>query len=99
MNDDPYGVIHRPIITEKSVHCAERRRQYAFRVHPDATKPQIRTAIEAIYKHKGTKVVEVRTMNRRGKVRRDRKTGKRGRRPDWKKAVVTLAEGHAIDLY
>lgn len=71
----------------------EKQNQYIFEVVPEATKPDIRHAVEDIFK---VKVLSVRTMNVLGKVRRlGRSVGKK---PDWKKAIVTLGEGQKIDL-
>ena len=97
--NDPYQVIRRPIVTEKAVHCAQRRAQYAFEVAVEATKHDIKAALEEIYRHKKLEVLAVRTMRRVGKMKRDRKTGAEGRTRGWKKAVVQLAEGQTIDLF
>lgn len=86
-------VIQRPLITEKAARLAEENK-YAFEVHPEATKQQIKEAVEKAF---DVKVVKVNTINLQGKARRTR--GGRllpGRR--WKKAVVTLAEGYKIQL-
>lgn len=94
MKDDIYGVIVRPLVTEKSTHQAATWNAYAFEVAPDATKGQIRHAIEKIY---NVKVKSVRTSNRKGKPRR---TGYRwGKTKRWKKAVVVLDEEYRIDLF
>jgi large subunit ribosomal protein L23 len=91
---DPYQVVIKPLITEKGTSQNEALNQYAFHVHNRANKQQIREAVEKIYE---VRVVKVRTMKRRGKVRRYRYT--RGRTAGMKKAVVTLhAEDH-IDLF
>ena len=90
---NPYNVIVRPILTERSTMLKEKQNQYIFEVRPDATKPDIRHAIEEIFK---VKVLGVRTMNVRGKFRRFGRS--EGQRPDWKKAVVTLGQGQKIDL-
>ena len=83
-----------PVVTEKSSAAYAARKEYAFRVHRDATKPQIRAAIEALFK---VTVTDVRTMV----VRAKRRTLGRyaGRRPSWKKAIVTLKEGDAIQVF
>ncbi|HEU5260278.1 MAG: 50S ribosomal protein L23 [Gemmatimonadales bacterium] len=83
-----------PVVTEKSSAAYGARKEYAFRVHPDATKPQIRAAIESLFK---VTVTDVRTMV----VRAKRRTLGRhvGRRPSWKKAIVTLREGDAIEVF
>lgn len=89
-----YRVIQHPIFTEKSTRLQEERNQYAFAVEPTATKREIADAIEKLF---GVSVLRVRTQNHMGKMRRlGRFTG---RRADWKKAIVTLAQGDAIELY
>jgi large subunit ribosomal protein L23 len=98
-----YQVIERPIITEKALggHAAGK---YAFVVHADANKFQIREAIETLFTTpEGTPivVVDVNTAVIKGKTKRFR-SGKRiviGKTPDYKKAVVTLAEGQSIQLF
>lgn len=102
---DIYHVIKRPLVTEKGTHQSQqshgatrhkraRSGAYAFEVHSDASKPQIKQAIEKIY---GVKVQTVRTANRKGKTRRVRY--KVGKTPDWKKAVVVLHGNYHIDLF
>ena len=87
-----YRTIVRPIVTEKTSVMRMERGEYVFEVASDATKPAIKQAIEQLF---GVKVTGVWTMNTRGKTRRLGKTA--GRRPDWKKAIVTLREGDAIE--
>lgn len=87
-----YDIIRSPVITEKSTTAAERN-QVVFNVARDATKPQIKKAVEELFK---VKVTSVNTLVRKGKVKRFR--GIVGRQSDVKKAVVTLAEGHSIDV-
>ena len=89
-----HQTIVRPLITEKSSAAYQDRGEYTFEVHPDATKPQIRSAIEQLF---GVKVTGVWTSNVRGKEKRMGKTV--GRRPNWKKAIVTLREGDAIEIF
>jgi large subunit ribosomal protein L23 len=90
----PVEVVKGPVITEKGTLVSELGNQVVFRVHPRANKIEIRHAIEALFK---VKVTDVRTSRQLGKVRR---VGKHlGRRPDWKKAYVTLAEGSRIDFF
>jgi large subunit ribosomal protein L23 len=87
-------IIRRPLITEKSTQQKEVTHQYAFEVHPDANKIEIQSAVERLFK---VKVIQVRTCNVLGKVKR---LGRRfGKRPDWKKAIVTLKEGDRIDFF
>lgn len=87
-----YRTILSPVITEKSTRISEYN-QVAFRVPLDASKPQIKKAVENLFK---VKVTAVNTIRVKGKTKRFR--GIPGRRPDFKKAVVTLAEGHTIDV-
>jgi large subunit ribosomal protein L23 len=89
-----YRTIVRPLITEKSSAAYQDRAEYTFEVHPDATKPQIRQAIEELF---GVKVTGVWTSNQRGKTRRVGQTA--GRRPNWKKAIVTLRDGDTIAIF
>jgi len=89
-----HRTIVRPLITEKSSAAYQDRGEYTFEVHPDATKPQIRSAIEQLF---GVKVTGVWTSNVRGKEKRMGKTV--GRRPNWKKAIVTLREGDTIEIF
>ena len=87
-------VVRGPVITEKGTLVNELGRQVIFRVHPHANKIEIGQAIETLFK---VKVEKVRTSRQLGKVRR---VGRHmGRRPDWKKAYVTLAEGSRIDFF
>jgi large subunit ribosomal protein L23 len=91
---DNTHVIIKPLVTEKSTHLQETRNVYAFQVTRHATKPQIRKAVESIY---NVKVMDVRTMNRKGKPRRSRM--KLATTSDWKRAIVTLDENSRIELY
>jgi len=87
-----YDVIRSPVITEKSTIAAEQNK-VVFNVAKSATKPQIKAAVEALFK---VKVEKVNTLVRLGKVKRFK--GFVGKQDDVKKAVVTLAEGHRIDV-
>ena len=87
-----YDVIRSPVITEKATLASERNK-VEFRVAKDSTKPQIKTAVEALF---GVKVVSVNTLIRKGKVKRFK--NKVGQQSDVKMAVVTLAEGSRIDV-
>jgi len=87
-----YDTIVAPVITEKATMASEYN-QVIFRVAKSATKPQIKEAIEALF---DVKVKNVNTLNRKGKVKRFR--GIAGRQKATKKAVVTLQEGHSIDV-
>ena len=87
-----YDIIRAPVVTEKSTRLGELN-QVVFRVRNDATKPQIKAAVEALFQ---VQVTAVNTMNVKGKVKRFR--GRLGQRSDVKKAIVTLAAGHSIDV-
>ena len=91
---DYTSIIIKPLVTEKSTHQQNTRNAYAFQVHREANKQQIRQAVEKLY---SVKVVDVRTMIRKGKPRRNRyglsKTS------DWKRAIVVLDENSRIDLF
>ena len=93
---NPYDIVYTVLITEKSTTLSEKQKRYAFKVNPKSNKTEIKKAVEAIFKDQEVVVSEVKTMNYLGKSKRMR-SAKRGKRPDWKKAVVTLAEG-SIDL-
>ena len=85
-------LIQRPVITEKAAIATETANQYVFRVAGDATKPEIKAAVEAFFP---VQVESVRVLNVKGKTKRTR-TGM-GRRSDWKKAYVQLVSGQQID--
>jgi large subunit ribosomal protein L23 len=87
-----YQVILSPLVTEKATLLNERG-QISFKVAPDATKPQIKAAVEGLF---GVKVLGVNTLVVKGKAKRFR--NRPGQRSDWKKAMVRLAEGQSIDL-
>ncbi len=91
---DIYQVIKEPRITEKANIQKEDTNQVTFKVHKKANKVEIRQAVETFFK---TKVLDVRTMNVRGKKRRMGKTV--GKKSDWKKAVVRLAPGENIEFF
>jgi large subunit ribosomal protein L23 len=88
-------IIVSPVVSEKSYALMEAG-VYTFKVHPDASKPQIRDAVQEIF---GVKVAKVNTLNRPGKRKRNRRTFTYGKRPDTKRAIVTLVEGDSIDLF
>ena len=92
---DPRDVILRPVVSEKSYGLLDSG-AYTFVVHPDANKIEIRQAIEQIF---NVSVVKVNTLNRKGKRKRHRRQPKWGKRPDTKRAIVTLAEGDRIPLF
>jgi large subunit ribosomal protein L23 len=87
-----YDTVLSPLITEKATMLSEHN-QVVFKVRKEATKPEIKAAIEGLF---GVKVKAVNTLTQKGKVKRFR--GQLGRRSDVKKAIVTLAEGHRIDV-
>lgn len=87
-----FRIILRPVITEKATALAERG-QVVFRVAPEASKPEIKAAVEGLF---GVKVIAVNTLIAKGKTKRFR--GHPGRRVDAKKAFVRLAEGQNIDF-
>ena len=92
---DPRDIIRRPVISEKSYALLDQN-VYTFEVSPDANKVEIRQAVEAIF---GVRVVNVNTLNRQGKRKRNRRDGKVGKRPDRKRAIVSLAEGDRIEIF
>jgi len=92
---DLRDVILEPIVSEKSYGLLDTN-VYTFKVHPSANKSEIRDAVETIF---GVGVVKVNTMNRKGKRKRDRRTGKWGSKPSSKRAMVTLVEGDSIELF
>ena len=91
---DNTKVIIKPLVTEKSTHLQQTRNVYAFEVHENANKPQIKQAVEKIY---NVKVVDVRTMTRKGKPRRSKYKVVHG--SNWKRAIVILDEKSRIDLF
>ncbi len=91
---EAYQVILRPLVTEKGMHRSTRNNQYAFQVHLQATKDDVRRAVEELF---SVQVDKVRTQNRRGKPRKHK--FKSGQTKAWKKAVVTLDKEHRIDFF
>jgi large subunit ribosomal protein L23 len=91
---NPHDVIKGPIITEKLDKAREKFRQYSFLVDHDATKHDVRRAVESQFK---VGVTGVRTLIVRGKIKRVGKS--MGKRPNFKKAIVTLKEGDKIELF
>jgi large subunit ribosomal protein L23 len=92
---DARDVIIAPVVSEKSYALMEAG-VYTFKVIPTASKPQIKAAVQEIF---GVKVDKVNTLNRQGKRKRNRRTFTYGKRPDTKRAIVTLAAGETIDLF
>ncbi|HVT36860.1 MAG TPA: 50S ribosomal protein L23 [Nevskiaceae bacterium] len=91
--DRLHQIIVAPVVSEKSTRVAEKRNQAVFKVKPDAQKAEIKQAVEALF---NVKVTGVQTLNVKGKNKRFGQSA--GRRSDWKKAYVTLAEGQQIDF-
>ena len=94
MIKDPYRIILRPIITEKSTLLKEKNREVCFEVNPKANKVEIKKAAEQLFK---IKVERVRIQNMRGKMRRVGRSA--GKKKDWKKAYVKLKEGEKMIEY
>lgn len=88
------GMVISPLVTEKGTIVGEKGNQVVFRIRPEASKDQIRGVIEDLFK---VTVVKVRTANFLGKERRRGRT--MGRRPNWKKAYITLKKGDRIDIF
>lgn len=88
-----HQIILAPVISEKATRVAEKRNQAVFKVLRDAQKPEIKEAVEKLF---SVKVTSVSTLNVKGKTKRFGQTV--GKRSDWKKAYVTLAEGQEIDF-
>ena len=91
---EPQHILLRPLVTEKSVHQAERHNVYSFKVNKAATKTDVKKAVEQMFE---VRVLSVRTQNRGGKRRRSKM--KFGMTSDWKKAIVELHEDDRINLY
>ena len=91
---NPYEIIRRPRISEKTVHLQNKLNAYTFEVHPAANKIQIKDAIKALWK---VDVTAVNTMNCRGKDRRMRNNRVPGVTAAWKKAIVQIADGQKIE--
>ncbi|PIE65919.1 MAG: 50S ribosomal protein L23 [Deltaproteobacteria bacterium] len=94
MANTVYQILKRPVVTEKTNDLREDANQFVFEVAKDANKVAIRRAVESVF---GVRVVDVRTCVVRGKVKRVRRF--LGKRPNWKKAVVTLHDDDTIELF
>lgn len=92
VSNESFDVVRRPVITEKAMKGSEHN-QVVFQVSLDATKPEIKKAVESVF---GVKVVAVNTLRQQGKQKMFR--GRKGVRSEVKKAIVTLAEGSSIDV-
>ena len=92
VKESHYTVIKSPVITEKSTMMGEQNK-LTFKIRPDASKTDVKSAVEALFK---VKVTKVNTIVVEGKDKRFK--GRAGKRKDYKKAIVTLAEGQSVDL-
>lgn len=92
---NPRDIIIRPIVSEKS-YAAYDANVYTFLVAPNASKIEIKQAVESIF---GVRVTKVNTLNRSGKRKRNRRTGDWGQRAAQRRAIVSLAEGDTIDIF
>lgn len=92
--DNSYGIIKRPLITEKTNIQKEESNQVTFEVDPNANRIEISRAVESIF---NVKVAKTRTMHVKGKFKRRGRI--LGKRKDWKKAIVTLMPGQRIDFF
>ncbi|MDQ3947045.1 MAG: 50S ribosomal protein L23 [Actinomycetota bacterium] len=95
MSKDPRDIVLRPVVSEKSYALLDSN-VYTFIVAPDANKIEIKQAVEAIF---NVKVTRISTLNRKGKVKRNRRSNTMGKRPDTKRAIVTLAADDRIDIF
>jgi large subunit ribosomal protein L23 len=93
LHKDHRDVLIAPVVSEKSYGLLDNNK-YTFIVHPDANKTEIKIAVEKVF---NVKVTSVNTLNRQGKARRTARGI--GRRKDTKRAIVSLAEGHRIDIF
>lgn len=94
LNLEPHHVIVRPLVTEKGTHQSERFNAYAFEIHPQATKDDVRVAVQSLW---NVRVIDVRTQNRKGKPRRHK--ARMGHTADWKKAIVQLHTDDRIAFF
>jgi len=93
---DPYRIVIQPLLTERSTTLREDQKKYLFWVSIKANKIEIKHAVEAIFP--GIRVIDVNTMTMRGKTSRV-KGSKRTKKPDWKKAIVSLRPDDRIEIY
>jgi large subunit ribosomal protein L23 len=89
------SILHRPVISEKSYALMDEG-TYVFVVDPRATKLEIRAAVESAF---GVRVEKVNTLNRKGKIQRNRRNNTHGKRPDTKRAIIRLHGGDRIELF
>lgn len=92
---DPRDIILRPVVSEKSYSLLDRN-VYTFIVAKDANKIEIKQAVESIF---NVKVTNISTLNRKGKVKRNRRSNTSGKRPDTKRAIVAVAADDRIDIF
>lgn len=95
MSKDPRDIILRPVVSEKSYSLLDKN-VYTFVVAPDANKIEIKQAVESIF---NVKVTGISTLNRKGKRKRNRRTNTVGKRPDTKRAIVSIAADDRIDIF
>jgi large subunit ribosomal protein L23 len=95
MSKDPRDIVLRPVVSEKSYALLDSN-VYTFIVAPDANKIEIKQAVEQIF---NVKVTNISTLNRKGKLKRNRRSNTMGKRPDTKRAIVTLAADDRIDIF
>jgi large subunit ribosomal protein L23 len=95
MSKDPRDIILKPVVSEKSYALLDEN-VYTFIVAPDANKIEIKAAVESIF---NVRVTKISTLNRKGKRKRNRRTGTFGKRPDSKRAIVALAPDDRIELF
>lgn len=95
MSINEFNIIKKPLVTERSTILREKFNQYVFKVNPDSSKYEIKEAVSKLFK---VQVEKVRTANFPGKLRRLALGRPQGRRPEWKKAIVTLKKGQTISL-
>lgn len=93
--ESPHSIILKPVVSEKSYKIMDEN-FYTFIVAPNANKIEIRKAVEQIF---GVKVLKVNTLNRKGKRKRNRRSGEYSSKPDTKRAIVKLAENDRIELF
>lgn len=94
---DSYQIIKKPLISEKSLILKEGRNKYTFQVDRTANKFEIKRSLEELFPELKGKVISVNTISMQGKRKRLR--FKEGKKPDWKKAIVTLQKGTEISIY
>ena len=92
---DAHNILLRPVVSEKTYALMDHN-VYVFVVDPDATKIEVRLAVEQAF---GVRVTKVNTLNRKGKSTRNRRTNIKGHRPNTKRAIVTLHPDDSIDLF